>query len=448
MIITVLTISVVSASLESTAWMMNEVVLPSFLTIDDVKKALDVKHVMMNSIFGVGDLIGQLSELLYLSREAAIDHFIANNIPELELVISEVAQNLNALNDIVLASMITRGILPHSSLLPLQTLIQQYIAGKRTMCLYDELPMALRNPVEYAKLFKRVENYRIVHETHPGVSITVPDDRFHDQTEVVSVDHRLFVIRSFGGVLRDRMWKYRKQSDRIYRIVDVVGMCAVDLILPYREVQFDMERRAVFAFSADADHNHLNIWRADSTSAVQLQRPHWEKSLAAVTADGQFFFFLTSTVYLPYGTPLGEVLLISGNMIPTDLGRPATLVTDVSADTPLSTSQIVSDELLLRGSAESLSVLSAQGSELLLSFLHAKDGPVRDKLNDLDARVKKLWFRATMEQQAPLTIAAKPSSIESWLSQMKGLGKITCIPFDEWESWYLGYLDRLTSEGR
>ena len=64
-------------------------------------------------------MIGQLSALLQLPPEAAIDHFIAKNNPELELVMSEVAQELNALNDIVLALMITSGILPPSSLLPL-----------------------------------------------------------------------------------------------------------------------------------------------------------------------------------------------------------------------------------------------------------------------------------------------------------------------------------------
>ena len=52
-------------------------------------------------------------------------------------------------------------------------------------------------------------------------------------------------------------WKYQQVSDRIYRVVDLVGMCAVDLILPYRDIHYYSGRRAVFALSFGINVNHL-----------------------------------------------------------------------------------------------------------------------------------------------------------------------------------------------
>ena len=102
----------------------------------------------MKSAFEDGDFVGQLSGLLGLSREAAVDHFIAKNIPELELVMLPVAAAIEAPNDLVLASIIATDVLQPSALKPLQTLIEQYMTGKQTMCLYDDLPIGMRNPVE------------------------------------------------------------------------------------------------------------------------------------------------------------------------------------------------------------------------------------------------------------------------------------------------------------
>ena len=448
MIITLLTVAIVSASLESTASRMNEVHIRSFLTINDVKNPLDVKHVMMNSAFEGGELIGQLSELLDLPREASIDHFIAKNQPELEHVSLKVVEAIKAPNDLVLASIIATGVLPPSSLIPLQTLISQYLVGKRTMCLYDDLPVGLRDPLEYAKLFKPAENYRVIPEPNPGVLVSLPDDRSPDYTEIVSIGRGILLQRVSGGIQRDRLWKFRKQNERFSRVIDVPGQCAVDLVHPYRDIQFNFEHRAVFAFRNVLSTAYLDVWRADSSIPVQIANVDCEKDFAAVTEDGQFFLFRIRHTfsYMPHASSaIKQVVTLRSCMMATDLQVLPTLesVFKVSQH-PVRLHSVV-DHFFLQPSTGGVAVLSTEGFQRLLSFFQATDGSMKEKLDALDALIKKREYRSTRAQSAVTMLRRESSLTAHWLNDMNGLGDITLIPFNEWESWYLVYLDRLIS---
>ena len=103
-----------AATLEDVTTLINEVYVSSFLSPEDIIRALDVKEVLKKSeVLNEGvDLINELSELLNLPREEAIDHFIDRNRPELKIVMVEVGKLIKAPNDVVLAGMLSSGVLP------------------------------------------------------------------------------------------------------------------------------------------------------------------------------------------------------------------------------------------------------------------------------------------------------------------------------------------------
>jgi hypothetical protein len=106
---------------------------------------------------------------------------------------------------------------------------------------------------------------------------------------------------------------------------------------------------------------------------------------------------------------------------------------------------VLLDQAVLRDGRGSLSVLSAAGYERLLIMSQATEGAIKEQRDVLNAIVSKQRYTATMEQHAALMLSHEQSSVKSWLAHMKGLGDIASIPFEEWESWFLGYLKRLTS---
>ena len=452
MIVLLLSAGLIAATLERAASELDQVYISSYLTQNDVKRAWDIKRVMTKSALEDGDLVGHLSVMLRLPRDAAIDHFIAHNLPELEEIVElQVAEAVEtAPNDLVLASILTSGVLPPALLVRLQALIEQYIYGKLTICLYDHLPMVLRDPVEYEKVFKRVENYRVIPEPNDGVIVTLPDDDSPVNTDTSSIGRGILLQRIYGGVAEEEHWKSQNLPDRFFRVVDVNGRCAVDLVHPYREVQFDLQRRAIFALLSDGAVDYLDIWRANSISATRLESPCLQAPFASITEDGRFYCFVTTrmlTNNFYFAKRQSQEAVLTCHLMPVDLDRPGQLQVAHRLDIPPLIRQVVQDQVVLRDAAGSLSVLSAKGHQRLLMILQATDGAIKEKRDALNALVIRNQYRATREQHAALMVSDKQSSIASWLKHMKGLGDITCIPLENWDAWYIDYLGRLAVEG-
>ena len=428
MIITLLTVAIVSASLESTASSMNEVHIPSFLTINDARNALDVKHVMMNSVFEVGDLIGKLSELLDLPRESAIDHFIAKNIPELELVMVQVAEALKAPNDIVLASIIATGVLPPISLLPLQTLIRNYINGKYKMCLYDELPMGLRSYSAYQNMFSMVDPtaYRVKAGASEGLLVSLPDEHCPDDDFFLTcTEFKVITIHTRG--------------DKQPRLISPGGECAVDLNDMYTEIRFFPLHRAVFAMLRGQNITHA--WRGDSFDPLVIENVStfvYPRGLLDLSKDKQYFLLRSQP---NREDPFAPAYPYGYSLLPVD--PHSKFEAKGRKDLPASHYQWLHYPLCFRGKSGTRHILSDAGHS---AFRRIFESPiaVRRRVASLQSLDRTPFIYSLMRLQTQEF--GNGFRLEDVLSQMDETEEIMTKPISRWWQLYLDMLDRMIGE--
>ena len=432
-----------AATLEDATTFMDEVYVSSFLSPEDITRSLDVKEVLQKSAIsnqGV-DLISQLSELLNLPREDAIDHFIDHNRPELKIAMVEVGKLMKAPNDVVLAGMLSSGVLPSPWLIPLVSLVAAYITGKRTMCLYDHLPMGLRNPSEYARLFTTVEDLPVIPQPSEAVDVTLPDDHSPDHAYPISAGNGILLFRSFGGIPQDQSWLFRKKIDHFLRILDIPGKCAVALAAPYRDIVFIPRHRAVFTFGTDIDATLLDMWRADSVKSVRLHYSDSQRDLVSQTADGSFFLVHTRT--RSYDAPPFSK---RSYILPTDLSLAFQTVPISSVNPPALLESSEVKKYTLRHSDGSLSVLSEEGFRRIFSLVRAEDMAVKEKLAAIKKLASRRHYQISSRQTAVMLLVSRDLTYSDCFKDLRGLSDILNFPINEWHAWYLDFLDRVTAE--
>ena len=242
-------------------------------------------------------------------------------------------------------------------------------------------------PLDYAKVFKPVDIYRVIPEPNPGVLVSLPDDRPPKYTEVVSIGRGILLQRLRGGIKKDKYREYLGSTNQLSRVIDVPGQCAVDLVHPYRDIRFNFEHRAVFAFRNFLSTAYLDVWRANSSIPIEIANVDCDADFAAVTEDDQFFIFWTR--HKQYTTAYSSPSITRSHMMPTDLDKPARIEPVPDGCQHTVRPQSVVEHFFLFNCTRALAVLSTTGLQRLLTFFHAKDGAIKSKFDALDALIRK-----------------------------------------------------------
>ena len=451
-----------AATLEDATTLMDEVYVSSFLSPEDITRSLDVKEALQNSeISNQGvDLISQLSELLYLPREDAIHHFIDRNRPELKIAMVEVGKLIKAPNDVVLAGMLSSCVLPSQSLIPLVSLVAGYITGKRTMCLYDYLPEALREPVQYGKIFSSgstlPELQSIVAGSNVGIASTLNgDSSLHKTSTFVRIDENLIARRTNAGFDFDPMRTFHAPGasairDIVHiRVYDLAAKCAVYVNPMFTKIQFFPKFRAVAL--AERDMVASQLWRGGASDRIRIG-PVPSFHTFGLNRDQTLFILEIKALTREYRSREGSL-----TTIPTSNDAPFVATKNV----PLNSLDIYYPDTTiletLRDSTGALHVLSDKGKRLMLSFFRGEVGEIRQRLEILETRVHE---RLTVNQRIIKAIARSNSSFKAELGYdqkqfayvtlhvdtIPGMGDIVTFPFDQWLEEYTRLLDRIMAE--
>ena len=189
------------------------------------------------------DIIEELTLLIKVdTRNEAIKHFFNYNVPEISSII-------HTNNDIILA-LATSRVSPEL-LAPLTTVIATYIAKKRAICMFDELPFHFRQAENFSELFTTVDPH--------AFPVTVASMNGHvTGLPGTAADYNL------AYSLDRRFIRYMK-PDGSFRFIDTREGCALD-VNPGNEVHFVPGTRSLIIRSG----TQVSVWHRDSTNTEVL----------------------------------------------------------------------------------------------------------------------------------------------------------------------------------
>ena len=235
---------------ESFADQLSSTTLHAYLKISDYKSLL--KRVMMRTgifeDYRGEDLIEEMRMLIGSeTRLDAINHFFERNDPEID-------ETLNAIideeNEIVFIAAVAKPAVFRKVFEPITRLVRLYIKGKRQMCMYDYLPIGLRNMDEFLNVFHSVHptTYPVTSFSRKGHLTMVTDDaETHEQTIMI----------------QSHVMKYTVNGHE--RLIDVRNGCAVDVKPNFSVFLVPSER-----FFIVQDSDTVLAWTSDSATATVL----------------------------------------------------------------------------------------------------------------------------------------------------------------------------------
>ena len=400
---------------------VEEMQVPAFLApydletpIRDLKAAItDFKDIFVNAD---ADLIEELSRVLGMSRDDALDHFIARCRPELDLAQREVADVIEAPNDFVLASLLATGKFPPEILSPIKNVMEDYIHGVSHVCLFDQLPIGLRYPSGYSSAFSHLHKSTISSTANQGILVSLgsesacPDSSFTQASNVV--------IRS-GGFQRTR-------------IFDINAKCAVELMPEYRDIKFLPEQRTVWM--VDVRHNAMLVWREDSVEPLRL--PTGIDGFTGNSwATADHLFLERRDLENPWFRQRPFMRFVS---LPLNIEEPFTARLSNSVQ-----GYQLSRRFLTRipDATGNIHLLTEEGKARLTLLFKGEPEEVKIKLDKLRSR------DVLSEDQRLVLQITEDLSFDSMIHKMRRIANISdlvTLPFHEWLPAYLAILDTIS----
>ena len=231
--------------LERSAQSLSSFYIGSYLAFEDYRAIVaPIMHRVSLLLNDQGqDIIEELRLLIKVdTRNEAINHFFYQNVPEISSI-------LRTSNDIIIALAISR--VSPELLAPLTTVIATYIANKRALCMFDELPVYFRNAENFPKLFTTVDPHAFpVTVASLEGHVTGLPGRAADYNLAYSLDRRFI--------------KYGK-PDGSLRFIDTREGCALD-VNPGHEIHFVPGTRSLLIRSGRV----IRVWHRDSTKPEVL----------------------------------------------------------------------------------------------------------------------------------------------------------------------------------
>ena len=288
------------------------------------------------------------------------------------------------------------------------------------LCLYDHLPIGLRQPSSYSSLFTPLPASTLAINPNEGVFATLHGE--------MSLDASYFQ----SGPLVYRTSRYGQT-----RVFDVEAGCAVDLHPQFRDLKILHEQRIVTM--VDYRENQLLIWREDSLNPLRLTRgiegfsgnlkvSADRVSLEKKDLDRSNFKGSNFSRFLSFP--------IRGNF---------TLQSSNSVEGSWLTRQGVAK---IRDGAGNLSLLTEAGKARLFSFFRGEPLMIQEKLDSMRKNPTANQQRLLDVSEYGNYVGNVEGTFDVMLQNMgrllPQLSDIVASPFDEWLPSYLAILDTIS----
>ena len=237
----------------------------SFTSLSQFRKAFPLKKLLIerHDLFlrpDSRDPVQELSVYLDLTRDDAVADFLAHNHHQLNAALLKL---LRSTNDIVIAAVIADpfAMVDAKFLLPITTVLIDYLKVRAGRCLQDLLPDVFQNPAVYDQYFIPLPGYRVIPNLERGYTAIIPDEPVctNEGSRLVSFvtsgDHSIISIgRCFT-------------NDRSV-LVDPRCGCAVSLNPPFKLAHFIEIDKWLVLYNGATSNFH--VWRSDSLKPLIL----------------------------------------------------------------------------------------------------------------------------------------------------------------------------------
>ena len=235
----------------------------SFLYGSEFRKILPLKRLLLKrpDLFlrlDTSDPVEELAHDLGLSREDAVENFLAHNYCQVDTALEKI---LKSTNDLVIAAVVIDpyGTLNSALLLPVTQVLIEYRRVKAGRCLQDLLPDVFQNPAVYNRYFTPLPGYRIIPNGEQGYTGIIPDTPVH-----VSDGHPPSFFTSSGDNPIISLYFALRESYAV--LVDPRCGCAVRLSAPFKFAEFAEVKKWLVLL--DDTTNMFHVWRSDSQEAL------------------------------------------------------------------------------------------------------------------------------------------------------------------------------------
>lgn len=196
-------------------------------------------------------------------RLTAVGHIIRFNGPELTLVIERMKEALNIFTLLTLASSRhpPRRML-HTFMTPLAELVSNYVTKRPGRCMYDYVPMELRDTSKYDDMFAEVAEITARQGDVDGVTGYLTRESLGSELH----DWKSYVIGA--TVSSDVSGLLRIDRGGSLLFIDSAASCGATVNSRYRDFVMDPKRRGLLV--QDRITNEAVIWRGDSAEALRL----------------------------------------------------------------------------------------------------------------------------------------------------------------------------------
>ena len=269
----------------------------SFTSVSDFRKAFPLEQLMRHrpNLFLRADSsnpIEELSQRLRISRERAIERFIAHNYYQLNDAFSRI---LKSTNDLVITAVLSDpfGVANENFLSPITDLLTEYLSIQSTPCLLDLLPDVFQDPTVYGQYFTPVSGYKVVPREDEGYTIVSPDPDYID-----AAPGRTIVGSSMG---LNRLITLYNGNDHV--VIDVRKSCAVSITRPFMH-RFACDLPNWLVLRNTVTNEHV-VWRKNSRQPLVVPAGNWRFGISTDSSHLVFqandgAFMITTDLHAPW----------------------------------------------------------------------------------------------------------------------------------------------------
>ena len=256
----------------------------SFISVAEFRKLFPLEKLMKKKpdLFQRSDGSNAIDDLagdLCVSRDEAVDNFIAQNYHQINTALRKM---LGSTNDAVIAAVLIDplGATEAHFLYPIVELIDDYIRVRSRRCLLDFLPDVFEDQVVYDTYFTPIDGYRVIPRDDIGYLAIVPDDPL---SRMIREHGGRWLSRARDGVI----WFHVDPNDipPVSALIDVRKGCAVAVNNPYQFGNFiNLDNWLVLH---NKQRGSTLIWRKDSVTPLTLSSTYFRITgdLSTVVSD-------------------------------------------------------------------------------------------------------------------------------------------------------------------
>ena len=229
----------------------------SFIKEDEFKIFFDPAQLLMRDWFLNDPVTHLMMQLGTEDRQVAVRHIIAFNQPELNLLFSRMYQSINIFDFLTLSSsrhppktMVERFTAP------LTDFLTSFVRNRPGRCLYDFVPLELRDPLKYDEMFREVVDVSAREGDVDGVDFYVSRESLGCEL----CDWKSYVI---GASVSSNSGILRIDFGETTRFIDVSNSCGADLSRKYKNIV--MVPRQRFLLVETREGADARLWHADSS---------------------------------------------------------------------------------------------------------------------------------------------------------------------------------------